>query len=112
MKFTRLACLVCLAAACKLAAMPSPVSAKPQAPRPLPSLAAAPAPSATPGCDKQMTVGEVTLCSNEFNFNFKTGDVHFPTPLRYSEDIDLTRTTEGPLGMAERRQRQPQRQGQ
>jgi lipopolysaccharide assembly outer membrane protein LptD (OstA) len=28
-----------------------------------------------------MTVGEVTLCSNEFNFNFKTGDVQFPKPL-------------------------------
>jgi predicted nucleotidyltransferase component of viral defense system len=24
--------------------------------------------------------------------------LHFPTPYRYSEDIDLTRTTEGPLG--------------
>jgi len=81
MNFTRLACLVCLAVACKLAAMPSPVSAKPPAPRPFPTLAAAPAPSATPGCDKQMKVGEVTLCSNEFNFNFKTGDVQFPKPL-------------------------------
>ncbi len=81
MKFTRLACLVCLAVACKLAAMPSPVSAKPPVPKPFASLAAAPAPSSTPGCDKQMKVGEVTLCSNEFNFNFKTGDVQFPKPL-------------------------------
>ena len=82
MNITRLACLVCLAVACKLAAMPSPVNAKPPAPKPSASaLAPAPAPSSTPGCDKQMTVGEVTLCSNEFNFNFKTGDVQFPKPL-------------------------------
>lgn len=82
MNVTRLACLMCLAVACKLAAMPSPVSAKPPAPKPFASMAAGePAPSATPGCDKQMKVGEVTLCSNEFNFNFKTGDVQFPKPL-------------------------------
>jgi lipopolysaccharide export system protein LptA len=81
MNITRLACLVCLAVACKLAAMPSPVSAKPPPPKPSPSLAAAPAPSSTPGCDKLMKVGEVTLCSNEFNFNFKSGDVQFPKPL-------------------------------
>ena len=28
-----------------------------------------------------MTFGEVTLCSNEFNFNFKSGDVQFPQAL-------------------------------
>jgi len=38
-------------------------------------------PPSSTTCDKQMTFGEVTLCSNEFNFNFKTGDVQFPLPL-------------------------------
>ena len=54
----------------KAAASPAAVPALPSAP---------PSPSA--GCDKQITVGEVTLCSSEFTFNFKTGDVQFPQPL-------------------------------
>ena len=81
MNLCRLACLVCLALACLLDATPGAL-AKPAAPsRPVPTVSSPPSPSPTPGCDKQMTVGEVTLCSNEFNFNFKTGDVQFPQPL-------------------------------
>jgi lipopolysaccharide assembly outer membrane protein LptD (OstA) len=53
----------------------SPISGS--LPAPIPSPPSGP----TSTCDKQMTVGEVTLCSNEFNFNFKTGDVQFPMPL-------------------------------
>lgn len=72
MQLRRLAILICLAAACRLAASPA-ASAAPSPP--------APAPSPSASCDKQMTFGEVTLCSSEFNFNFKTGDVQFPQPL-------------------------------
>lgn len=37
---------------------------------------------------------------NELRFRGGTAlnKLHFPTPLRYSEDIDLVRTTEGPIG--------------
>jgi lipopolysaccharide export system protein LptA len=90
MQLRHLAVLTCLAAVCSLAAAPAP-SPTPHAPKPVPgnspisgSLPAPiPSPPARPAsaCDKQMTVGEVTLCSNEFNFNFKTGDVQFPMPL-------------------------------
>ena len=87
MQLRRLAILICLAAACRLAASPA-ASAAPSPPSSgvarasaAPARSATPAPSASASCDKQMTVGEVTLCSNEFNFNFKTGDVQFPQPL-------------------------------
>lgn len=85
MDVRRIAILICLAAACRLAASPAASAA----PNPAATAAArattlaarsSPAPSAT-GCDKQLTFGEVTLCSDEFNFNFKTGDVQFPRPL-------------------------------
>ena len=87
MNISRLACLVCLAVACRLAAAPSPVNAMAPAPKAAPSASVSPAsyvsplPSSSPGCDQQLKVGEVTLCSSEFNFNFKTGDVQFPKPL-------------------------------
>ena len=90
MHLRHLAVLTCLAAVCSLAAAPAP-SPTPHAPKPVPGNSPisgslpAPIPSPPSGpsstCDKQMTVGEVTLCSNEFNFNFKTGDVQFPMPL-------------------------------
>lgn len=86
MHFRRLAILICVAAACRLAAAPA-VSAAPTSATgaaktsPQPSLQPVPAPSPSTSCDKEMTVGEVTLCSAEFNFNFKTGDVQFPQPL-------------------------------
>src|SRR5215469_16700594 len=90
MHLRQLAVLTCLAAICSLAAAPAP-SPTPHAPKPVPGNSpisgSLPAPIPSPPrlpsstCDKQMTVGEVTLCSNEFNFNFKTGDVQFPMPL-------------------------------
>src|SRR5579864_560873 len=43
---------------------------------------AAPSPSPPPGCDKQMAFGEVTLCTSDFTYNAKTGDIQFPHPLR------------------------------
>lgn len=87
MHLRRLAILICLAAACGLAAAPA-ISATPTPqPKSVPKTGAAPVRVPTPPppssatCDKQMTFGEVTLCSNEFNFNFKSGDVQFPMPL-------------------------------
>jgi len=87
MHLRRLAILICLLAACRLAAAPPASAAPTPQPKSAPKTGSVPVPvptvlppsSAT--CDKQMTFGEVTLCSNEFNFNFKTGDVQFPLPL-------------------------------
>ena len=89
MQLRRLAILICIAAACRLAAVPAALAASRAPARPAPRAAhvaprlsvPTPAPAASAGCDKQMTFGEVTLCSNEFNYNFKTGDVQFPQPL-------------------------------
>ena len=41
-----------------------------------------------------------SFLSEELRFRGGTAlnKLHFPKPLRYSEDIDLTRTTEGPIG--------------
>src|SRR3984893_10625903 len=89
MNISRLLGLLCLAAACSVAlALPLQTNALPVAhasaasPRPM-QVKRLPTPvqPPTPGCYKRMTVGEVTLCSNEFNFNFKTGDLQFPQPL-------------------------------
>ena len=80
----------CLGLACACAlALPFFGAAQAGAPAKPPTKHAAPAPPApgeepspsAVGCDKQITVGEVTLCSSEFNFNFKSGDVQFPQPL-------------------------------
>ena len=81
MNIARTMCLVSLAAACFAAASPAALARPSQTPAPAAVASPIPFPSPTPGCDKLMTVGEVTLCSNEFNFNFKTGDVQFPQPL-------------------------------
>ncbi|HET9341632.1 MAG TPA: LPS export ABC transporter periplasmic protein LptC [Candidatus Eremiobacteraceae bacterium] len=87
MHLRRLAILICLLAACRLAAVPAASATPTPQPKSAPKTGAAPVsvptapPSSTATCDKQMTFGEVTLCSNEFNFNFKTGDVQFPLPL-------------------------------
>jgi lipopolysaccharide export system protein LptA len=85
MNIFRILALLCLAAACSVV-LAQPLQTKafaaPPAPRARPQpTSASPSPSPTPGCDKQMKIGEVTLCSNEFNFNFKTGDMQFPQPL-------------------------------
>jgi lipopolysaccharide export system protein LptA len=81
MLITRVALPACAAAACIAVALAASGAPKPQAPggRSTP----APNPTATPiqtaNCDKPIAVGEVTLCSDEFNFNVKTGDVQFPS---------------------------------
>ncbi len=98
MQFPRLFAPACLAAACSLAlAMPlaarvTTAQARAIAPKtaatktPAPRAFTPPAeptmePSPSAGCDKAIAVGEVTICSSEFNFNFKSGDVQFPQPL-------------------------------
>jgi lipopolysaccharide export system protein LptA len=80
----RLVGTACVAAACVIAMLgasaPHPKSTPKAHPKPVATNAPAPAPPPpmTQGCDKPISIGEVTLCSNEFTFNFKTGDVQFP----------------------------------
>lgn len=99
MQISRLFGPACLAAVCFLglpalavnttpAATRTPTPAVTRSPKPavppgpvLPVAMPAPSPSATPGCDKQVQIGEVTLCSDDMDFNFKTGDFQFPKPV-------------------------------
>lgn len=76
----RTALPACFAVACVLAmvaAAPPPKTGPP--PRSTPAVVPSPTPPpSAQGCDRPISLGEVTLCSNEFTFNFKTGDVQFP----------------------------------
>jgi lipopolysaccharide transport protein LptA len=74
----------CTAAAVALGSVNDPVPAARISPSPsasAPAAAAVASPAATPGCDKPLTFGEMTLCSNEFTFDFKSGDMQFPKEL-------------------------------
>lgn len=55
--------------------------------------------------DLMISRAVIELFKDEFlkaELRFRAGTalnkLHFPEPLRYSEDIDLVRTTEGPIG--------------
>jgi lipopolysaccharide assembly outer membrane protein LptD (OstA) len=79
----RLVGTACFAAACVIAVLGAAFAPHPKPtpiahPRPVPTVAPGPPAPMSQGCDKPISIGEVTLCSNEFTFNFKTGDVQFP----------------------------------
>jgi lipopolysaccharide assembly outer membrane protein LptD (OstA) len=90
MQFSRLVAPVCLALACAAvvfgasgarSAGNAPPVVRGKIPHSPAAPSAAPAPSATPACDKPVTIGEMTLCSQDLNFNFKNGDFQFPNPV-------------------------------
>lgn len=78
---TAIAIGACFAIGVAAAGAPARPSSTPAAAAPT----AAPSPSFIPippqSCDRPISIGEVTLCSDEFNYNFKTGDVQFPSAL-------------------------------
>jgi len=69
--------LVCFLAACAAALRAATAGAAPS-PNPVPP----PQPSSSiPACQNPVSIGEMSLCSNEFTANLKTGDVQFPREL-------------------------------